>query len=115
MQRTAVNVRPVSAKVSDRGTLKLERRASEREPAARTMAATYTNGRDRFGLTHLELLDRSETGLGALTRSALEPGMHVTICPEGSSIPWAGAVCVRCEPAGDLYRVGLAFTRRRAA
>ena len=37
--------------------------------------------------------------------------MHVTICPEGSNIPWAGAVCIRCEPAGELYRVGLAFTR----
>lgn len=115
MQRNTVKVRAVSAKVSDRGTLKLERRGSEREPAARSMAATYTNGRDRFGLTHLDLFDRSETGLGAMTRSALEPGMHVTICPEGSSIPWAGAVCIRCDPAGEMYRVGLAFTRRRAA
>lgn len=115
MGPSAVRVRPVSVKVSERGTLKLERRGSEREPAARTMAATYTNGRDRFGLTHLELFDRSESGVGAMTRSPLEPGMHVTICPEGSNIPWAGAVCIRCEPAGEMYRVGLAFTRRRAA
>jgi len=113
-----VNVRPVTKRTSERGALKLERRSSEREASTGSISATYTNGKDRYGLTHLQVVDRSDGGIGALTRSAIEPGMRVTICPEGSRTPWLGALCVRCEPAGgkdDLYRIGLAYTPRRAA
>ena len=110
-----VKVRAVSKKPNGRDTLKLERRAAEREPSTGSLSATYTNGRDRYGLTHLQVVDRSEGGIGALTRSALEPGMRITICPSGSTIPWLGALCVRCEPVGELFRVGLAYTPRRAA
>lgn len=115
LRLSPVKVRPVAKKPNGRDTLKLERRASEREPATGAISATYTNGTDRYGLTHLQVVDRSDGGIGALTRSALEPGMRITICPEGSRTPWLGAVCVRCEPAGELFRVGLAYTPRRAA
>ncbi len=115
MRPSKINVRPVAVRPSGRDTLKLERRGGEREPGTGTMSATYTNGRDRYGLTHLEIVDRSDRGLGALTRSALEPGMTVTLCPEGSGVPWMAALCVRCEPAGDLFRVGLAYSSRRIA
>lgn len=110
-----VKVRSVGKKTNGRDTLKLERRSSEREASTGSISATYTNGKDRYGLTHLQVIDRSEGGLGVLTRSPLEPGMRVTICPEGSRTPWLGALCVRCEPAGELFRVGLAYTPRRAA
>jgi hypothetical protein len=116
--KSPVKVRPVTQRPNGQRTLKLERRASEREPSTGSISATYTNGRDRYGLTHLQVVDRSEGGIGVLTRSELEPGMRITICPEGSRIPWLSALCVRCEPAGgkdDLYRVGLAYTPRRAA
>ncbi len=112
---SSVNVRPVAKKPNGRSTLKLERRGSEREASTGSISATYTNGRDRYGLTHLQVVDRSEGGIGALTRSAIEPGMRVTMCPDGSRIPWLGALCVRCEPAGELFRIGLAYTPRRAA
>ncbi len=115
---THVRVRPVVKLETSRDTLKLERRASDREASDGTLTATYTNGRDRYGLTQLQVVDRSEGGIGAITRSALEPGMQVTVCPNGSGVPWLGTVCVRCEPAdaeGGQYRVGLAFNRRRAA
>ena len=115
MHLSQVKVRPVAVKPNGGDTLKLERRCAEREPGTGTMSATYTNGRDRYGLTHLEIVDRSERGLGALTRSALEPGMTVTLCPDGSGVPWMAALCVRCEPAGDLFRVGLAYSSRRRA
>jgi hypothetical protein len=113
-----VKVRPVGKKPNGRDTLKLERRSSEREAAAGTMTATYTNGTDRYGLTHLDIVDRSEGGIGALTRSPIEPGMLVTLCPKGSGVPWLGTMCVRCEPAKnerELFHIGLAYTRRRAA
>lgn len=113
--KSPVKVRPVTKKASGRNALKLERRASEREAATGSISATYTNGKDRYGLTHLQVVDRSEGGIGALTRSAIEPGMRVTMCPNGSRIPWLGALCVRCEPVGELFRVGLAYTPRRAA
>ena len=118
MAASTIKVRSVAKKPNGRGTLKLERRACEREPVTGSLSATYTNGTDRYGLTHLQLIDRSERGLGAYTRSAIEPGMQVTICPDGSRTPWMGAVCVRCEPAKgqpEVYRIGLAYTPRRAA
>ena len=115
MRASPVQVRSVAKKPNGRDTLKLERRGNEREAAQGTLTATYTNGADRYGLTYLDVVDRSEGGIGALTRSPIEPGMHVTICPKGSGVPWLGTLCVRCEPAGDIYRVGLAYTRRRAA
>lgn len=123
LRLSPVKVRPIAKKPNGGDTLKLERRASEREPSTGSISATYTNGKDRYGLTHLQVIDRSDGGIGALTRSALEPGMRITICPEGSRTPWLGAVCVRCEPARvgaapgkeELYHVGLAYTPRRAA
>lgn len=103
-----------TARMPERLPLRLERRREDREPASGTVAATY-QGFGRHGITHLEMLDRSSSGIGARTRTAIEPGMIVTICPEGSNVPWLSARATRCTPEGDGYRVGLAFDRRRAA
>lgn len=96
------------------GPLRIERRAEGREPAFGTLAATYSGG-GRHGITHLELVDRSPSGLGALARAPIDPGMIVTIRPEGSSCPWLSGRVTRCTPEGEGYRIGLAFSRRSAA
>jgi hypothetical protein len=41
--------------------------------------------------------------------------MLVTICPEGSTVPWLSARVARCVAEGRFFRVGLAFDRRLAA
>lgn len=95
--------------------LRLERRSETREPARGTLGATYSNG-SRYGITQLELVDRSVSGLGARTCAEIEIGMIVTVCPEGSTVPWLTGRAVRCVREADgRYRVGLAFTRRAAA
>lgn len=94
--------------------LRMERRREDREPSVGIVSATYS-GPGRFGITHLEIVDRSAGGLGARTRTQIEPGMTVTICPEGSTIPWLSGRATRCTPEGDGYRIGLVFDRRRAA
>lgn len=101
--------------VSQRDPFKLERRRASREPAKGMLAASYTNGIDRFGITHLHITDRSTGGLGATSAVELPPGLTVTICPEGSTIPWLTAKCVRCEPCDDGYRVGLKYDSLAAA
>lgn len=97
------------------GSLRIERRCAEREPAKGTLAATYSDGGGRFGLTHLTLIDRSLTGLGAVTRTQVEPGMSVMLCTEGSRIPWLPATVARCERQGDEYRIGLSLSPLAAA
>jgi len=94
---------------------RMERRTDRREPAWGTLSASYANGAEHLGITHLELVDRSRTGLGARTRTRIQPGATVTICPEGSSVPWLAARAVRCEQLADGYRVGLRYIGPAAA
>lgn len=101
--------------VSQRDPFKLERRRAQRDPAKGVLSASYSNGVDRFGITHLELIDRSSGGLGAKTFVPLDPGLTVTICPEGSTVPWLTAKCVRCESRDDGYHVGLKYEALAAA
>lgn len=93
---------------------RFERRCEDREPAKGALAASYC-GEGRVGITRLEVMDRSASGMGVRSRVRIEPGMIVTICPEGSTIPWLAGRAVRCEAEGDDYRVGIAFSNRRAA
>ncbi len=98
-----------------RDAYKLERRREERHSAEGMVSASYSNGVDRFGITHLELVDRSPGGLGARTRARIEPGEIVTICPKGSTIPWVSARAVRCVESGEGFVVGLKYAGRAAA
>lgn len=105
--------------------LRFERRREARETvepkrdgSLPTLTGTYSDGQDRFGILHMELLDQSRCGLGVRSRTRVEPGMRVTICPAGSSVPWLTAVAVRCEPEpGDdsRHRIGLSLSPRFAA
>ena len=107
--------RPNRARHAGDNPLRLERRREEREPATGRLAASYSNGR-RCGITQLEIVDRSPSGMGALSRSEIEEGMTVTICPEGSTIPWMSGRAARSVKQRDgMWRVGLVFQRRMAA
>ena len=88
---------------------KLERRCEKRQGAEGSLSASYSNGRDRFGITHLEMLDRSARGLGVRTRVRINVGETVTICPEGSRIPWVSARAVRCVERDGEFVVGLKY------
>ena len=94
---------------------KLERRCEKRHGAEGALSASYSNGRDRFGITRLELVDRSARGLGVRTRVRIEPGEMVTICPEGSTIPWVSARAVRCVEGEGEFVVGLQYCAGAAA
>lgn len=101
---------------------RFERRREERlpvqadEPTTR-LVATYSDHGSRFGIAHLEVVDRSAAGLGVRTTTHIEPGMTVMLCPPGSRVPWAGAVAVRCNPDtdGEHFRVGLRLSAGRVA
>lgn len=99
-----------------RDPFKLDRRVEERAAHAGRVVASYSDGATRSGITYLELVDQSSHGLGARSRVPIDPGMRVTICPEGSTIPWLGARAARCErESGGWWRVGLVMDARAAA
>lgn len=112
-----MRIGPVRSGVSAaRDPYKLERRGEVREAHEGRLIASYTDGATRSGITHLELVDRSAGGMGARSRVRIEPGMIVTICPEGSTVPWVSARAARCErEEGGWWRVGLEMAGMRAA
>ncbi|MCC6321268.1 MAG: hypothetical protein IT438_07520 [Phycisphaerales bacterium] len=116
MPRSAIRpaIRAQHAPRGELAPLRFERRREDREAAEGSLAASYS-GDGRVGITRLELVDRSPSGLGVRTRVRIEPGMIVTICPKGSTIPWMAGCAVRCERDGEAWRVGIAFDTRRAA
>lgn len=97
------------ARIVTRDPFKLERRREERHEAEGAVSASYSNGVDRFGITHLELVDRSPGGLCVKSRVRIEPGETVTICPEGSTIPWVSARAVRCVESDGAFVVGMRY------
>jgi hypothetical protein len=103
------------AHIASRDPFKLERRREDRHEAEGSLHASYSTGPDHFGITNLELVDRSSHGLGALTNSPIDPGTTVTICPEGSSVPWLSARAVRCIKQGDRFCIGLCYSGPAAA
>ncbi len=97
------------ARIVTRDPFKLERRREERHAAEGTLSASYSNGVDRFGITHLELVDRSPGGLCVKSHVRIEPGETITICPEGSTIPWVSARAVRCTENDGAFLVGMRY------
>ena len=107
-----MRIGPVDAGVARaRDPYKLERRGDERIACEErsSVLASYSDGATRSGIAHLELVDRSVGGggMGVRSRVRIDPGMIVTICPEGSTVPWVSARAARWEPeSGGLWRVG---------
>ncbi len=104
-----------AAHIAARDPFKLERRREDRHEVEGSLRASFSSGPDHFRITSLELVDRSPRGLGVTTSAHIEPGTIITICPEGSSIPWLSAMAVRCEPRGEAFRVGLRYSGPAAA
>ncbi len=88
-------------------------------PATGSVPATYSDGRGHVGITSLELLDTSVSGLGVRCASPIGPGMIVAIRPDsargGIGLSWLTALAVRSTRDGNHYRVGLRFARAIAA
>ena len=103
------------AHVVCRDPFKLERRREARETSGGTLCASYTNHDDRVGITYLDVLDRSSSGLRVRSRTQLDPGMSVHICPDGATVPWLHASAVRCEPDGPGFIIGLRLAPLAAA
>lgn len=109
-----------SRRAVERDPFKLERRREARESAKGVLCASYSapataDRPARFGITQITLQDRSSSGLGAIAAVELEPGMTVTICPEGSTVAWLSAQVARCERINDGYRIGLKYSTLAAA
>ncbi|HMN40610.1 MAG TPA: PilZ domain-containing protein [Phycisphaerales bacterium] len=96
-----------SAHIASRDPFKLERRREDRHEAEGSLRASYSAGPGHFGITNLDLVDRSPGGMAVETTTRINPGTIVTICPEGSTVPWLSALAVRCEPRGEVFRIGL--------
>lgn len=112
----------VSADPQTGPTLVSDRRCELRLPiegpeASRRISGTYSDDGTRFGVTSFELVDQSRSGLGVRTKTQIDPGMRVMICPPGSKIPWMRTKAVRCTPEADgvHFRVGLLVGNRRGA
>lgn len=93
----------------------MERRREVRERANGRFSASYSDGASRFGITIMDVVDRSSRGLGVFTRAQIEPGMIVTLSHEATGVPGLRAIAVRAERVGDRCRVGLEFGNRIAA
>lgn len=95
--------------------LKFERRASARYGAIGTLEAMSCDGEKPPSMIRLSLIDESAGGIAAMTQSPMAPGsrLRVRTCPVTGM--WCDGVVIRCSPAGQGYRVALAFERRRAA
>lgn len=98
-----------SSRGSSHDALKLDRRRETRHEAEGSFRASYTCD-GRFGITHLDLIDRSPSGLGVASRTKIDRGATVMICPEGSTIPWLSARVVRCDEVDGEYVVGMKYT-----
>lgn len=98
-----------SRHASSHDSFKLDRRRETRHEAEGSVRASYTCD-GRFGITHLDLIDRSPSGLGVTSRTKIDRGATVMICPEGSTIPWLSARVVRCEELDGEYVVGMKYT-----
>lgn len=96
--------------------LRMERRRSPRRPIEELTTAVFRDGRERFGLTRVLVLDSSHTGLGIKADQAFEPGTRLTLTANNMPMPHRSGTVVRCIPCtGGGYSVGIAFDRLKAA
>lgn len=97
------------------GALKLERRREERKASSGSVAASYTDGAARFGITTVEIVDRSAQGMGVLSPTEIAPGMRVQVRPDGARTAWISGIAVRSEPERGMFRIGLRLSHAPAA
>jgi hypothetical protein len=95
--------------------LSFERRIAPRRPAESAVTAYFTAERHRFGIARLELIDTSPSGLGGRTRTHLETGARVMVCPPGVPAGWKSGLVVRSTERDGWCHVGVRFEQRLAA
>jgi hypothetical protein len=96
--------------------LHMERRRSPRRPIEETATAVFRDGRERFGLTRVLVIDSSHTGLGLKALQHFELGMRVTLTANNMPMPHRSGTVVRCTLSDDgAYSVGIIFDRLKAA
>ena len=95
--------------------LRFERRQQDRWPID-GVATAFELGGPGFGhMYSLRAIDYSHSSMGAASDTAIPPG---TVLSLGFQTPGYAARrghVIRCTPAGDGYRVAIAFEQRLAA
>ncbi|MGH7133260.1 MAG: hypothetical protein ACREJO_15110 [Phycisphaerales bacterium] len=94
--------------------LRIERRGWARNECTEVVTAVFSDD-DRMGVTRMEVVDKSLTGLGATCRNELVPGMRVKLTAPGVNVPTRTGTVVRCGAASDHYSVGIRLDRALAA
>lgn len=77
--------------------------------------ATFADGRGRFGLTSLELLDGGDGRVGARSPARVEPGMTLNFHRPGSRFPTASALVVGCDAGEGGFLLALSLRPDTAA
>ncbi len=94
--------------------LKFDRRRYARLPSGGSFVVAY-HDENGAGITRVELLDSSATGLGLRSPVPLSPGTRLSLFIEGNTLPGRTGVVVRCEKDARGFRAGLACDARVAA
>lgn len=94
--------------------LRIERRGWPRANCEEAVTAVFSDDA-RMGVTRMDVVDKSLTGLGARCRNELAPGMRVRLTAPGVNIPTRSGTVVRCIPEADHYNVGIRLDRALAA
>ncbi len=93
-----------------------DRRHGARETASGSMQAVIANGRDMPWVMRLGLVNASRGGLCVTTDAPLDPGARLSMRIDPVHGNWITGSVVRCEPVGDLFRLGIAYeSQMRAA
>ena len=100
----------------DASQLHMERRRSPRRPLEEAATAVFRDGRDRFGLARVLVIDSSHTGLGLRSLQQFDPGTRVTLTANSVPMPHPSGTVVRCDACQDgAYSVGIVYDRRKTA
>lgn len=93
--------------------LHFERRRAGRTRARGQGVATFVEPDGRLWLTRVNLLDRSDAGLGVRSPVPVAPGASFTLSVGGG--PTQEGVVAHARARGGTYRLGLRCARRLAA
>lgn len=94
--------------------LAFDRRRYSRMASGGSFVISYRDD-SGAGITRVDLLDTSPTGLGVRSPVPLPPGTRVALFINGNTVPGRTGVVVRCERDERGFRAGLACDARLAA
>lgn len=95
---------------------RFERRAHGRERISGEAMAAFFDEDGALGLTRVQLVDASESGLGLVCPVQIEKGARFCLYSESLALPHTTGFVARCDAEGEDWRVGLrCCDARRAA